>query len=61
MEIVSAKYFRDRITNTVVSILATDQDGQVLGVPLDLENRHYEEIITRHNDPDDDFSIQDAD
>lgn len=44
MNIESAQYVADTISNTNSSIKATI-DGQELFVPLDSANRHYAEIL----------------
>ncbi len=44
MNITSAQYISDPMTNEVSSIRATI-DGQELFVPLDPANRHYAEIM----------------
>lgn len=43
MDIVSAKYTKDRNDDNV-SVLVTTSDS-VIGVPLDPDNRHYAEIM----------------
>jgi len=43
MDIVSAKYTKDRNDDNV-SVLVTTSDS-VIGVPLDPANRHYAEIM----------------
>ena len=58
MNITLAQYIAENDTNT--SIRATI-DGQEVFVPLDLANRHYAEIKAKHDDPNDSFTIQDAD
>ena len=44
MNITSAQYFNNPMSNEVSSIRATI-DGQELSVPLDSANRHYAEIL----------------
>ena len=44
MEIKNAKYIKDRIEKENVGISATI-DGEDVTVPLDPNNRHYEEIL----------------
>ena len=44
MNITSAQYISEPISNEVLSIVATI-DGQELSVPLDPANRHYAEIM----------------
>ena len=44
MNVTSAQYILDLITNEASSIRATI-DGQELFVPLDPDNRHYAEIM----------------
>ena len=44
MNITSAQYKKDIVSNKTVSILATI-DGVKCGVPLDPKNRHYAEIL----------------
>ena len=44
MNITSAKYLKDSITNEVGSIDATINKTEML-VPLDPDNRHYAEIL----------------
>jgi hypothetical protein len=43
MNITSAKYLKEAITNENCSIKAT-VDGQELSVPICVGNRHYDEI-----------------
>ena len=44
MNITSAQYISEPISNEVSSIVATI-DGQELSVPMDPANRHYAEIM----------------
>ena len=44
MDISSAQYVADYLSNKNISILATI-DGQQMSVPLDPANRHYAEIM----------------
>ncbi len=44
MEITNAKYITDPISDENEAVIATI-DGQVMSVPLDPVNRHYEEIL----------------
>lgn len=57
--ITSAQYVDD-MDGTTIGLIATI-DGQELSVPLDPANRHYAAIKAKHDDPDDSFTIQDAD
>jgi hypothetical protein len=43
MNITSAKYIKDIISDEVVSIIAVI-DGKTLSVPIAIGNRHYDEI-----------------
>ena len=61
MNVTSAQYLNDPKTGeTNVNIRAT-VDGKEMFVPIDFNNRHYAEIKAKHDDPDDSFTIQDAD
>ena len=44
MNITSAKYIKDIISDEVVGIIAVI-DGKTLSVPIDEGNRHYDEIM----------------
>jgi len=44
MKITNAKYMKDIATDETVGIAATI-DGQNVTVPLDPDNRHYDEIM----------------
>ena len=43
MNITSAKYYKDSLTNEVAGVYVTI-DGQVWNVPLDSDNTHYAEV-----------------
>ena len=43
MIIENAKYIKDELIDTMSGIIATI-DGEVVGVPISLDNRHYAEI-----------------
>ena len=43
MKIINAKYMKDIATDETVGIAATI-DGQDVTVPIDPDNRHYDEI-----------------
>ena len=43
MEVTSAKYYKDTVTNTNTSIKATI-NGKVWLVPIDEKNTHYQAI-----------------
>ena len=58
MEIKNAKYYKDNVTKENVSINA-DIDGEKTSVPLDPENRHYEEILRQVKEGT--LTIKDAD
>ena len=58
MNITSAKYLKDSITNEVGSIDATINKTEML-VPLDPDNRHYAEILKQVKEGT--LTIQDAD
>lgn len=57
--VTTAKYKSDEIGNNVY-IIATI-DGAEVSVPLDLDNAHYAFIKAKHDDPNDSFTIADAD
>ena len=59
MTIASAQYYND-IEGNQQGIKATI-DGTEMFVPLDPANRHYAVIKAKHDDPNDSFTIQDAD
>ena len=44
MIIENAKYIKDELIDTMSGIIATI-DGEVVGVPISLDNRHYAEIL----------------
>ena len=44
MEITNAKYITDPISDENESVIATI-DGQEMSIPLNPDNRHYEEIL----------------
>jgi len=44
MKITNAKYMEDIASNETIGITATI-DGQNVTVPIDLDNRHYAEIM----------------
>ena len=60
MTITSAQYVLNEDGSSKMCVFATI-DGQELYVPLDPANRHYAEIKAKHDDPNDSFTIQDAD
>ena len=47
------------LTNTVVKAVHTN--GAQALIPADVGNEEYDHLLARHNDSDDDFTIQDAD
>lgn len=59
MNITSAQYLTDPDGNN--QCISSIIDGQQYIVPLDPSNRHYAEIKAKHDDPDDSFTIADAD
>ena len=44
MIIENVKYIKDKLLDTTSGIIATI-DGEVVGVPISLDNRHYAEIL----------------
>ena len=44
MNITSAKYYKDSLTDEVSGVYVTI-DGQVWNVPLDSDNTHYAEVL----------------
>jgi hypothetical protein len=60
MNITSAQYLRDVVSGDLSSIEATI-DSKKIYIPLDLANRHYAAIKAKHDDPNDSFTIADAD
>lgn len=60
MNITSAQYLRDVVSGDLASIEATIDTKKVY-VPLDPDNRHYAAIKAKHDDPNDSFTIADAD
>ena len=58
MNITSAQYKKDIVSNKTVSIRATI-DGTEMSVPLDPDNRHYAEIMRQVKE--EGLTIQDAD
>lgn len=58
MNITSAKYVKDLVTEEILYVDATIE-GQTMTVPIDLDNRHYKEI-KRQADAGE-LTIQDAD
>ena len=58
MNITSAQYRKDIVSNNIVSIQATI-DGTEMSVPLDPDNRHYAEI--RRQVKEEGLTIKDAD
>lgn len=59
MNITSAQYLADSDGNN--QCIDAVIDGEQFIVPLDPSNRHYAEIKAKHDNPDDSFTIQDAD
>jgi len=59
MNITTAKYILGRDGNN--NVIKATIDGETVFVSLDTANRHYAEIKAKHDDPDDSFTIQDAD
>lgn len=59
MNITSSQYLADPDGNN--QCIDAIIDGEQFIVPLDPSNRHYAEIKAKHDDPDDSFTIQDAD
>jgi len=58
MNITSAQYRKDIVSNNIVSIQATI-DGTEMSVPLDPDNRHYAEILKQVKEGT--LTIKDAD
>ena len=58
MNITSAQYKKDIVSNKTVSIRATI-DGTEMSVPLDPDNRHYAEILRQVKE--EGLTIKDAD
>ena len=58
--ITNAAYIANPKTNENEGISCVF-DGKTMCVPLDPSNRHYAEIKAKHDDPNDSFTIQDAD
>ena len=58
INVTSAQYVAE---NSVNYGMQCTIDGQEMFVPLDPANRHYAAIKARHDDPNDSFTIQDAD
>ena len=56
--ITSAQYVSFASVNT--GIIAT-VNGESISVSIDPANRHYAAIKAKHDDPNDSFTIQDAD
>jgi len=59
MNITNAQYYNDHNGNQA-GIKATIDDTEMF-VPLDPANRHYAAIKAKHDDPNDSFTIADAD
>jgi hypothetical protein len=59
MNITSSQYLTDPDGNN--QCISAIIDGHQYIVPLDPANRHYAEIKAKHDNPDDSFTIQDAD
>lgn len=58
MDITAAKYFQvDGVNDSVHATI----DGEDLIVPIDTDNRHYAFMKAKHDDPNDSFTIADAD
>ena len=60
MIITSAQYIQDNDSAENVFIEATI-DGVQMSVPINTANRHYAAIKAKHDDPNDSFTIADAD
>ena len=58
MNITSAQYLQNENTNDAIEAVI---EGVTVYVPVDPANRHYAEIKAKHDDPNDSFTIQDAD
>ena len=58
INVTSAQYVAE---NSLKYGMQCTIDGQEMFVPLDPANRHYAAIKARHDDPNDSFTIQDAD
>lgn len=59
--ITSAQYVADPLEPDTNACIKAVIDGETLTVPLNAGNRHYDAIKAKHDDPDDSFTIQDAD
>ena len=58
INVTSAQYIQSNGQNNVIEAVI---GGVTMSVPLDPANRHYAAIKAKHDDPDDSFTIQDAD
>jgi len=58
INITSAQYIAE---NSVNYGMQCTIDGEEMFVPIDPANRHYAAIKAKHDDPNDSFTIQDAD
>ena len=56
----SAKYKNDPDGNSL-DVIEVVKDGVTWWIPTDTTNRDYVAIKAKHDDPEDDFSIQGAD
>jgi len=59
MNITSAKYKNDPLTDEKNTYVEAVLDGETMSVPLDPDNRHYAEILKQVADGD--LTIADAD
>lgn len=57
----SAQYQKDPDDDTVCGIMAVSASGENIFVPINVENKDYVDIKSRHDDSEDSFTIKDAD
>lgn len=56
--ITTAQYTQSHDTDDGIEAVI---DGKTVYLPIDTGNRHYVAVKAKHDDPDDSFTIQDAD
>lgn len=61
MNITSAQFNPNETNDGNGSVIAATIDGVEMQVPVDTDNRHYAAIKAKHDDPNDSFTIADAD
>lgn len=64
LNITNAQYQSLKADNVVVDaqhVIKATIDGTEMFVPLDPDNTHYAAIKAKHDDPNDSFTIADAD